>query len=141
MSFYLVFWAFIIISISLVSSHMIMYVQDFMSLSKILVCNFSIKKFITQDDYIQLVILYENCYVQVLIFNKQKFQSVYKDLICLHWLKIESKIAFKAVLLIFKYLEGTSLDSLIESLMIKIIDPLSIHYRKYYWSSYFCAWS
>jgi len=51
-------------------------------------------------------------------------------LIHLHWLKIESRIAFKAVLLIFKCLAGTSPNFLINSLTIKSFDPLSTHYRK-----------
>jgi len=115
----------------------------------------SIRKFITQDNCIQLVISYvtskldycnslfigmpkclisklqkvQNAAVRV-IFIKKKFQSVSEELINLHWLKIESRIVFKAVLLIFKCLAGTAPNFLINSLAMRSDDPLSAYYRK-----------
>ena len=71
----------------------------------------------------------QNAAVRV-IFKRKKFQSVSEDLISLHWLKIEPRIVFKAVLLIVKCLAGTSPNFLINSLTVRSEDPLSTHYRK-----------
>ena len=71
----------------------------------------------------------QNAAVRV-IFKKRKFESVSEDLNSLHWLKIEPRIVFKALLLIFKCLSNTAPKLLVDLLQVKSIDPLSIHYRK-----------
>ena len=115
----------------------------------------SIRKYITQDNCAQLIhsfitsrldycnSLYiglpknliaklqkvQNAAVRVVV-NKRKCQSVQNDLIELHWLNIEKRIVFKALLIIFNCLNGTAPIVLSMLLSTKSNDDLSTHYRK-----------
>ena len=71
----------------------------------------------------------QNAAVRV-VKNKRKRQSVQNDLIDLHWLNIEKRIVFKALLIIFKCLNGTAPTALSTLISVKSDDDLSIYYRK-----------